>query len=174
MNQLDHDRYLLGKQTAHAQSNVPRRATAHRTITLAWNAPRGAIVDSEGELHPALVAALGLQLVGYRDSAGICSYTKPEDSVHPDSVTITLAPARRSSVAADGTAMQEGADDSKRYEGVRPLVARECGMENRRGAGRSEYYAMRYPAFVQMAQREMDGQQRAATLAARNGGGWRK
>ena len=62
--------------------------------------------------------------------------------------------------------MPEGTGDADRWDGLRQLVARECDVDNRRGAGGAEYYAEKYPAFVRLGMREMEGKQRAAALAA--------
>lgn len=160
MNKLDQDRWISGKQAAHAAANVPTRAT------LSWGAPRGSVVPVETPLPKAVEKSLGLEWAGATPSGEPTGYFKPEGSAQPDQVGVVVTPARRALVATDGTAMPEGTEEEERYEGLRSLVARECDVDNRR-AGGAEYYAEKYPAFVRMAEREVDARERAAALAAR-------
>jgi hypothetical protein len=92
---------------------------------------------------------------------------KPASSSKPDVVRAVVAARRRAGyVAQDGSAMPEGSCDADRWDGLRAIVARECDVDDRRGEGGVRYYAEKYPAFVRMAEREMEGKQRAAVLAA--------
>jgi len=162
MTKLDQDRYIVGRQAAHEAANVPTRAT------LSWGAPRGSVVPVETPLPKAVEKSLGLEWTGANPDGTPTGYVKPEESDKPDVVGVSAAPARRALVAPDGTAMPEGTEEEDRWEGLRPIVARECDVDNRR-AGGAEYYAEKYPAFVKMAEREMDGKARAAALAASHG-----
>jgi hypothetical protein len=172
MTKLDQDRYLAGKQLAHAAASVPIRPVG---TLVRWVYGRGVSVDV-GAIPQAVAQALGLVATGYRpgaspeDEAIPTEWMKPQESSRPDEVLVAFkSPSRRASVAADGTAMPEGACDADRWDGLRAIVARECDVDDRRGEGGVRYYAEKYPAFVRMAEREMEGKQRAAALAASHG-----
>lgn len=180
MTKLEQDRWISGKQLAHAAANVPLRpATPPKGTLVRWVYGRGVSVDV-GALPQAIAEALGLVATGYRpgaspeDAATPTEWMKPEESSRPDEVLVArslLTETRRAVVAPDGTAMPEGTCETDRWDGLRAIVARECDVDDRRGEGGTRYYAEKYPAFVRMAEREMEGKQRAAALAASHGMG---
>lgn len=177
MTKLDQDRWILGKQLAHAEANVPMRPATPPSTRVRWVYGRGVSVDV-GALPQAIADALGLVATGYRpgaseDDAPVpTEWMKPQESTRPDEVLVAIggqSPGRRAVVATDGTAMPEGTCDADRWDGLRAIVARECDVDDRRGECGVRYYAEKYPAFVRMAEREMEGKQRAAALAASHG-----
>lgn len=174
MTKLEHDRWISGKQLAHAAASVPTRPAVPQGRLVRWVYGRGVSVDV-GSLPQAIADALGLVATGYRPGASEddeptpTEWMKPEESSRPDEVLVACSPSRRALVATDGTAMPEGTCDADRWDGLRAIVARECDVDDRRGESGVRYYAEKYPAFVRMAEREMEGKQRAAALAASHG-----
>lgn len=172
MNKLAQDRSTLAQDRAAAGRPITRPLAPAKHYaswrTVSWRAPRGQVVALPEPLPDAVAEGLGLMVQGADEQGRPTSYSKPVESSRPDTVRIPHS-RRHALVVADGTAMPEGTQESDRYDGLRQLVARECDVDNRRGEGGVEYYAEKYPAFVRMAEREMDAKQRAAALAASHG-----
>ena len=133
-----------------------------------WSAAPGVVVGVEEVLPDSAVIGLGLRVVGSMPDGTPTGYMKMIHTNKPNSVVVPDAsyePHRLGPAARDGTVMPEGTEWEDRFEGVRSIVARQCGLVNRRGPKRSEYYGEKYAAFVQYAEREMDAKQRAAVMA---------
>lgn len=131
-----------------------------------WAAGPGEIVYADKALSPAVVRGLGLMPSGYTADGQPTGYYKA-DASKPNEIEVVEA-TKWGPAAKDGNGMEADATEDERMEGLRNLVAKATGVENR-VAGKYEYYGAKYANFVKLSSSEAILRQRHAAFLAAQG-----